>query len=450
MVFMLAFLRQIIVTAVVVIVGVGALVAVKPETGRALLNSDLPLPEVARQAIVWIAPEAGEPAKDLARGPGPGRGGSSKITAVVSPVVLEESQSDMRALASAEAIRSVVVHPDNTSGIIEEVLVSSGDAVEAGAPLVRLEQASETVAVDRARLTLAAAEDKLARYEQLVRRNAITNVEVTDVTRERDAALLDLRTAEIALRKREVKAPIAGRVGIVTVEKGTMVDASTTIATIDDRSELKLVFYMPERFLADISIGTPISATSIARPDAVNKGEIVAIDSRVDEESRTVRTEARIDNGDDRLRPGMSFGVSVALEGKDYLATDPLAVVWERTGPFVWKVVEGKAQKAPVRIVQRDVDRVLVISDALQPDDLVVVEGIQAMRPGAEIEIESTEPPVEPSEASRPLASSNGGGEGLDAGPRDAARSTSPLPVIGEAAAGERAAQPRPVDRSGS
>ena len=141
---------------------------------------------------------------------------------------------------------------------------------------MRLEQASETVAVDRARLTLAAAEDKLARYEQLVRRNAITNVEVTDVTRERDAALLDLRTAEIALRKREVKAPIAGRVGIVTVEKGTMVDASTTIATIDDRSELKLVFYMPERFLADISIGTPISATSIARPDAVNKGEIVA------------------------------------------------------------------------------------------------------------------------------------------------------------------------------
>ncbi|MEE2950651.1 MAG: efflux RND transporter periplasmic adaptor subunit [Pseudomonadota bacterium] len=450
MVFMLAVLRQIIVTALVVILGVGALVAVKPEAGRALLSSDLPLPGVARDAIVWIAPEAGEPAKDLAQGPGPGRRGSGKIAAVVSPVVLEESQSDMRALASAEAVRSVVVHPDSTSGLIEEVLVSSGDVVEAGAPLVRLEQASESVAVDRARLALAATEDKLTRYEQLVRRNAVTNVEVTDVTRERDAALLDLRAAEIALRKREVKAPIAGRVGIVTVEKGTMVDASTTIATIDDRSELKLVFYMPERFLSDISIGTPVRATSIARPDAVNEGKIVAIDSRVDEESRTVRTEARIDNEDDRLRPGMSFAVTVALEGKDYLATDPLAVVWERTGPFVWKVAGGKAEKAPVRIVQRDVDRVLVVSDALQPDDLVVVEGIQPMRPGADIEIESTAPPAAPSEPSGPLAARDVEGDSAEAKPTDAARSSTSLPVIGEAAAGERAAQPSPANRSGS
>ena len=142
--------------------------------------------------------------------------------------------------------------------------------------------------------------------------------------------------------------------------------------------------------------------------------------------------------------------ITFALDGKDYLATDPLAVVWERKGPFVWKVVEGKAEKAPVRIIQRDVDRVLVISDALQPDDLVVVEGIQAMRPGAEIEIESTAPPAGPGESSGPLASRNSTEDASDAPPTGAARSPSALPVIGEAAAGERTAQPRPADRSGS
>ncbi|MEN3792065.1 efflux RND transporter periplasmic adaptor subunit [Fulvimarina sp. MAC3] len=392
---MLSFLKQILVTALILIVGLAGLVWVKPEIGRMILAADIPYKDTVREAIAVISPEATQPAPEQARGPGRGAfgGGSGATPAIASPVTREASRTTFKTIASAEAIRSVTVVPDNTSGIVEEVLASSGQQVTAGQPIIRLESSSEAVAVDRASLMVQAAEDKLSRIRQLRQRNASTSVEVTDAARELDTARLDLREARIALSKREIRAPIDGRIGIIKIERGSLVEGSTEIATIDARDQLKLVFYTPERYLTDIDVGTDLTAVPVARPDQTYQGQIAAIDSRVAEDSRTVRTEGVIVNRDDRLRPGMSFTVTVALNGETYLATDPLAVVWERSGPFVWAVRDGKATKAPVRIVQRDIDRVLIVSDALEAGDLVVVEGIQSMREGLDLDLEVLKAP---------------------------------------------------------
>ena len=72
----------------------------------------------------------------------------------------------------------------------------------------------------------------------------------------------------------------------------------------------------------------------------------------------------------------MSFSVSLSLEGESFLSVDPISVVWERTGPIVWKIVDGKAQKASVRIVERTIDRVLVASDDLAAGEGGAVESI--------------------------------------------------------------------------
>ncbi|EAU43152.1 putative transport protein [Fulvimarina pelagi HTCC2506] len=403
---MLSFLKQIVVTALILTLGLAGLIWVKPEIGRTILAWDIPYKDTLRQGVAMIAPEAAQPAPEQAQGPGRGSfGGGGTTPAIASPVTLEASRTDLKTLASAEAIRSVTVVPDNTSGVIEEVLVSSGQQVSAGQSLVRLESSTEAVAVDRASLTVQAAEDKLSRFQQLRQRNASTNVEVSDAARELDSARLDLREARIALSKREIRAPIDGRIGIVQVERGSLVEESTEIATIDARDQLKLVFFTPERYLTDIDIGTDLTAVPVARPDQTYEGEIAAIDSRVAEDSRTVRTEGVIVNRDDRLRPGMSFTVTVALDGETYLATDPLAVVWERSGPFVWVVRDDRAGKAPVRIVQRDIDRVLVVSNALEDGDLVVVEGIQSMREGLDLDVEVRDvaPSAEMSQADRPI-----------------------------------------------
>ncbi|MBO0663995.1 efflux RND transporter periplasmic adaptor subunit [Jiella sp. MQZ9-1] len=388
----MAIVRQILVT-VIVLIGMGAAyLKLQPAAGQALLASGLSLPDPMRRAITWLAPAP----RDVATATRSGRGrhgfADGPQLVVANPVETGRTRTAMRAIGTGEAARSVTVYPDNTTGIIERVAVKSGDQVAAGEPLVVLEHTTEELAVDRARIALDAAEAKLSRYQTLNKSRTISSVEVNDVLRERDNAKIDLRSAELALAKRTIRAPIAGRIGIVSVNVGDLVNTQTVIAKVDDRQEIKVVFYTPESFVSELKIGAPVRAVPTAQPDKTFNGHISAIDSRLDEASRTLRTEAMIDNSADSLRPGMSFTVSLSLDGEEYLSVDPLSVVWERNGPLVWKIVDGKAQKAPVTIVERNIDRVLVASQALKVGDPVVVEGLQSMRPGVKVRIEGQTP----------------------------------------------------------
>lgn len=391
----MAFLKQLLVTLLVLLGASAAYLKFDPSAARWILESDIALTPAIRSAVVWLAPEAANPEMETrAELPGGGRAGADRdnnaAPVVAGEVTTGSTRTRMRAIGTGDAARSIVVYPDNTSGIVAEIGVGSGEKVEEGEILVRLERASEEIAVERARIALDAAEDKVTRFERLRKSNTLSAVEVDTIIRERETARLDLRSAEIALGKRDIRAPIAGRVGIVSVDKGDLVGSQTVIATVDDREQLKVIFYTPESFVQELQVGTPVQAVSTARPDNTYQGHISAIDSRLDETSRTLRTEATINNADDALRPGMSFTVTLSLEGETFLSLDPIAVVWERTGPIVWKIVDGKARKAPVRIVERSIDRVLVASDALEVGDLVVVEGLQSVRAGGTVEIQAT------------------------------------------------------------
>ena len=389
-----AFIKQLVVTLVVLAIAGAGYLFIDPSAGRSVLNAGFDVPGPVRQAILTIAPEAGQPAPQAPAG-GAGKGGRRAhggAIVVADTVTTGLTRTRMKAIGSGEAARSVTVYPDNTTGIMDEVDVGSGDTVKAGQILARLEHANEEVAVDRARIALDAAQAKVDRYQKLQQSRTMSAVEVNDVIRERDNAKLDVRAAEIALAKRDIRAPIAGRVGIVNVDKGDLVNNQTAIATVDDRGQLKVIFYTPETYVKDLKIGEPIEAVSTARPDKIYKGRISAIDSRLDQASRTLRTEAMVDNAKDELRPGMSFTVNLSLPGETFLAVDPLAVVWERDGPIVWKIVDGKSQRAPVRIVERTIDRVLVASNDLQEGDRIVVEGLQAVRDGGPVQVQNDTP----------------------------------------------------------
>ena len=101
---------------------------------------------------------------------------------------------------------------------------------------------------------------------------------------------------------------------------------------------------------------------------------------------------ARIDNPDDTLRAGMSFSVSVRFPGDQYPTVNPLAIQWSADGSYVWRVDEDKSQKIPVKIIQRNSDKVLVEAE-LAKGDAVVMEGVQRLRDGGTVRVASDEKP---------------------------------------------------------
>jgi RND family efflux transporter MFP subunit len=108
------------------------------------------------------------------------------------------------------------------------------------------------------------------------------------------------------------------------------------------------------------------------------------ISSRIDPQTRTFVARATVDNQSDALRPGMSFRVSINVEGTARPVVPETALQWGADGAYIWTVADGKAYRATVRIVQRQQGRVLLDAN-VQEGELIVVEGIQRMREGIDV-----------------------------------------------------------------
>ena len=91
----------------------------------------------------------------------------------------------------------------------------------------------------------------------------------------------------------------------------------------------------------------------------------------------------------------MSFTVSMKFAGETYPAVDPLSVQWDSKGSYVWRLNKDKAERVPVRIVQRNPENVLV-EGALKAGDPVISEGMQRVRPGAQLTVAGAKPAVQP------------------------------------------------------
>lgn len=324
---------------------------------------------------------AGKPG---ASGQGRSRGGRETLV-VVEPVGEGLVNDSLTAIGTGQAVRSVSVRT-LVSGQIAQIPVRPGGKVERGDVLIRLDASEEELAVERARLTVNDARARVDRLRSLVASRAVSSVEVDQAQNALDATEVALKEAELDLSRRTVTAPIGGSLGILAVNAGDYVTSQSEIASIDDRSEILIEFFVPERFTSGMQVGKPVAATAISRPGETFEGRISEVDNRVDEASRTLRVRAQIANSDDTLRAGMSFEVSVGFEGERWPAVDPLAIQWDSTGSYLWQITDGKASRVNVTIIQRNAETVLVKAD-LSIDDLVVTEGVQSVRPGSTVRV---------------------------------------------------------------
>ncbi len=302
---------------------------------------------------------------------------------VTRPVGSAVINDRLNAIGNGEAIRSVTVTPSAT-GNLTEILVKSGDVVKTGQVIARLDSEDQTIAARQARVALDSAREKVERYRKNASAFAVQDLRDAETTLQ--GAELTLQAAELDLKRRDITAPTGGIVGIITVNVGDYVTTSSPIANIDDRSEILVDYWVPERFATKITVGQPVTAQAVAQPGNPLSGVVHAVDNRIDQTSRTLRVRARIDNADDRLRAGMSFSVTMAFDGDRYPTVDPLSVQWSGDGSFVWRVAGEKSERVPVKIVQRNPDKVLVEA-SLADGDPVVTEGVQRLRDGGAVSV---------------------------------------------------------------
>lgn len=308
---------------------------------------------------------------------------SRAVPVIVEPLRFEHARTRVEAVGTSRAILSAELYPV-TSGEVIAVDFEPGQRVKAGDVLIELDQREEELAVQAARLRLEDAERLYDRYQRSADSGAVLPTTMDAARTAAATARVELERARIALDHRTIEAVFDGHVGATEVDPGDRIGPNSLITTLDDRSALLVSFDIPEAFIGELNVGDTVRLQTWSASIPAVMGEIVDIGSRVDPGNRTFVARARVDNTEDRLRPGMSFKVNVEVKGERYAVISETGVQWGAGGAYVWSIVGGNATQIPVQVIQRREGRVLVDGD-LQSGDIIVVEGTQRMRDGVAV-----------------------------------------------------------------
>lgn len=311
-----------------------------------------------------------------------------------------------------EAVGRVDVR-SRVSGAIESVHFREGALVKAGDLLVVIDPAPFSAEVQRTQAGVAAAEARLAhqrtaqlRAQKLWNDHAISQREVDDQEdelREAEAGLqaaqASLTVAKLNLGYTQVRAPISGRVGKIDVTVGNLVAAGpaapvlTTLVSVDP---IYASFDVEEavvlRALRDVPGSNmdrsrieqiPVRMGTTASAGPVYLGKLQLIDNQIDARSGTIRVRARFNNADGALIPGefaaLELGQSKATQ--QLLITDR-AIATDQNRKFVLVVGPDNVLQYREVTLGSSIEGLRVIVTGLHPDERIVANGLQRVKPG--------------------------------------------------------------------
>ncbi len=346
------------------------------------------------------AKPGGAPAK---LGAGPGAGGPV-IPVVATPVRTENLALEVEALGTAKASESVDITAKVTN-LVTAIRFTEGQQVRRGDVLVELdgEQARADLAVANA--ALKESTSQLQRSRELYETKVLSDQQIEQIEATYAANRARVAAAQSRLSDTVIRAPFNGRVGLRRVSVGSLVAPGAVITTLDDTSSIKLDFTVPERVVAAMQAGLTLEATSVAYPGKTFSGKVASVDSRVDPSTRSVIVRAIVPNDEGLLKPGMFMNVRLARGAADVLVVPEEALVPEQGDVFVYVVKDDKVAKRRIQPGPRTVGSVQV-TDGLQTGELVVTEGTQKLRDGANVTL------VESQAAPKRAASASDGGSG--------------------------------------
>ena len=313
----------------------------------------------------------------------PADAGSRGVALVVAEPVQRRTVTDtIEALGTAQANESVTLTAKITD-IVSSVNFEDGDDVEAGKILVVQASEEQTALLAEARANLDEANSQLRRLRDLSAKNLVPESQFETAKSQANGAQARLDSIIARLKDRLVRAPYSGVLGFRQISPGTLLTNNTPITTLDDISEIKLDFSVPELYLNVLRPGFKILARSDAFQEREFSGELKTVGSRIDPVTRAVTVRALVPNTDRMLRPGMLLTVKIITAERQSLVVPESAVTQVGDETYVFIAGEnGQARKQPVVLGARRYDYVEVLK-GLQEGVMVITEGAFKLHDGA-------------------------------------------------------------------
>jgi len=333
-----------------------------------------------------------------------------------------------------EAVDSVEVRP-RVSGQLVRVAFAEGKEVAKGEVLFEIDPRPYEADLARAEAELARAQTgaelaarELKRAQRLVDVQAISLEEFDSRTSAVAAGDATVRAAEAAVAPAklnlewcQVRSPIAGRVGRAEVTMGNLVHAgppaATLLTTVVSLDPIYVSFESDEQtYLKYAALGRANRGPGATdAPDPIflglanevgypHQGYVDFVDNQLDPQTGTIRVRAVVSNEDRLFTPGLFARIKLVGSGV-YRATLVLdrAVGTDQDKRFV--LVVGPDGTVDYRQVElgRLTDGLRIVRAGLDPDERIVIDGMQRVRPGMKVAVkEASMDPGPATAAARP------------------------------------------------
>ena len=295
--------------------------------GRDFPTMRLPVKRLLSLAVIPLLLNLSACKPSASAPPGP----SAKKPQRVEVVSLQRDDlvETLNVTCTLEANESVAIQPE-LSGIVREIAFAEGQTVEKGALLARLDDAELKAQVAEAEARADLARINLVRSESLASDGTLAQAEIDRVRSEARAADAALDLLRVRLARTRLEAPFAGTLGARRLSVGDYATPSSVLTTLDDLSQLKLSFRVPERNIPLVRPGTRVSAEvrvgANERP-VVADGEVFFVSASIDPALRASEVKALLRTPPPELRPGMFASVRIQLSTREQVLVVPEAAL---------------------------------------------------------------------------------------------------------------------------
>ncbi|MFQ0814642.1 efflux transporter periplasmic adaptor subunit, partial [Brucella anthropi] len=302
-------------------------------------------------------------------------------------------------------------------GFLDKRAFTEGQMVKAGDLLFVLQKDALQAAVDAAQANLAKAQadaDNLKiqteRARSLYKQQTVSQATLDDrLAAEKQAlavvqqAQASLEQARINLGYTDIRAPFAGRIGKANFSVGALVGPSSgPLATIVSQNPIYVTFPVSDKTILELTEGNRAAtdrnnvAVSLTLSNGMPYPETGAIDFtglKIDPNTDTLMVRAQFSNPDNVLLDGQYVQVTAASKKPmEALMVPQKAIMTDQSGNFVLAVGEGD------KVVQRQIRQGstfgsnVVVTSGLQAGDVVIVDGLQRIRPGQKVAPQMVDP----------------------------------------------------------
>jgi membrane fusion protein (multidrug efflux system) len=250
------------------------------------------------------------------------------------------------------------------AGRIEKIAFTEGTHVKKNDLLVKINDDDLRAQLKKTELQIQLASDQEKRQKQLYEINGISKEQYDIALNQVNTLKADRENLITSIRKREIRSPFDGIVGLRYISEGGYVSQTTRIASIQKINPLKVDFSIPEKYADDVRVGDIVEFSS----DETHldfTGKLYAIEPKIDPVTRTLQLRALCDNKNEKIFPGAYVQIELRLKKiPDALMVPSQAIIPVLKGQSILVKRKGSRRRSsrkdryPHGIVRSDPQRI--------------------------------------------------------------------------------------------